>query len=67
MVKCISSGQIDLLMAAIAWNLRRWVIAFFGLFIPGVIIRDFDMENRSFCFGVVIVSFNAWCCSAQKI
>ncbi len=53
-IKGISGDQINLLMAATAWNLRQWVIAFFWLFIPGTVNRDADGKKWGVCFVVLI-------------
>jgi beta-1,4-mannosyltransferase len=36
-LKSIASDEINLLLAATAWNLRKWLIAFLALFLPGLL------------------------------
>ena len=57
-LKGIAGDQINLLMAATAWNLRQWVLAFFWWFIPGAVYRDGNRKNRGFYFVVWIAPHN---------
>ena len=36
-LKGIAGDEINLLLAATAWNLRKWLIAFLALFLPGLL------------------------------